>query len=78
MSGDPRQDYFADGVVDEIITTLSHFRQLFVIARNSSFTYKGRTVDARRLARAWRASAGNVAFGSILLKNSLSHSGAQH
>src|SRR5216683_984546 len=45
MSGDPEQDYFADGMVEEIITALSHFRQLFVIARNSSFTYKGRAVD---------------------------------
>jgi adenylate cyclase len=41
MSGDPEQDYFADGMVEEIITALSRFRQLFVIARNSTFTYKG-------------------------------------
>jgi adenylate cyclase len=45
MSGDPEQDYFADGMVDDIITALSHFKALFVIARNSSFTYKGRAVD---------------------------------
>ena len=51
MSGDPGQDYFADGVVDEIITALSRFRQLFVIARNSSFTYKGRPVDVKRVGR---------------------------
>jgi TolB-like protein len=51
MSGDPGQDYFADGVVDEIITALSRFRQLFVIARNSSFTYKGRSVDVKQIGR---------------------------
>ena len=51
MSGDPEQDYFADGVVEEIITALSRFRQLFVIARNSSFTYKGRSIDVRQVGR---------------------------
>ena len=51
MSGDPEQDYFADGVVEEIITALSRFRQLFVIARNSSFTYKGRAVDVKQVGR---------------------------
>jgi TolB-like protein len=51
MSGDLEQDYFADGVVEEIITALSRFRQLFVIARNSSFTYKGRAVDVKQVAR---------------------------
>jgi len=51
MSGDPEQDYFADGVVEEIITALSRFRQLFVIARNSSFTYKGRTADVKEVGR---------------------------
>ena len=45
MSGDPEQEYFADGIVEEIITALSRFGQFFVIARNSSFTYKGRAVD---------------------------------
>ncbi len=49
MSGDPEQDYFADGIVEDIITALSHFRQLFVIARNSSFTYKGRAVDVKQV-----------------------------
>jgi TolB-like protein/Flp pilus assembly protein TadD len=49
MSGDPEQEYFADGVVEDIITALSHFPRLFVIARNSSFTYKGRAVDVRRV-----------------------------
>ena len=43
LSGDPEQDYFADGVVEDIITAFSRMRWLFVIARNSSFTYKGRT-----------------------------------
>src|SRR5215471_7323707 len=47
MSGDPDQDYFADGMVEEIITALSRIRWLFVIARNSSFTYKGQTVDVK-------------------------------
>src|SRR5437762_9339505 len=51
MSGDPEQDYFADGMVEEIITALSHFRQLFVIAGNSSFTYKGRRVDVKQVGR---------------------------
>jgi len=51
MSGDPEQDYFADGIVEEIITALSRFRQLFVIARNSSFTYKGRAVDVKEVGR---------------------------
>jgi TolB-like protein len=51
MSGDPDQEYFADGVVEEIITALSRFRALFVIARNSSFTYKGRRVDTKQIGR---------------------------
>jgi adenylate cyclase len=51
MSGDSEQDYFADGVVEEIITALSRFRQLFVIARNSSFTYKGRSIDVKQVGR---------------------------
>jgi TolB-like protein len=51
MSGDPEQDYFADGVVEDIITALSHFKALFVIARNSSFTYKGRAVDVKQVGR---------------------------
>jgi adenylate cyclase len=49
MSGDPEQEYFADGVVEEIITALSRIRWLFVIARNSSFTYKGRAVDVKQI-----------------------------
>ena len=47
MSGDPKQEYFADGMVEEIITALSRIRWLFVIARNSSFTYKGQAVDVK-------------------------------
>jgi TolB-like protein len=49
LSGDPEQEYFADGMVEEIITALSRIRWLFVIARNSSFTYKGRTVDVKQV-----------------------------
>jgi adenylate cyclase len=51
MSGDPEQEYFADGMVEEIITALSRFNSLFVIARNSSFTYKGTAVDIKRVGR---------------------------
>jgi TolB-like protein len=50
-SGDPEQDYFADGMVEDIITALSRIRWLFVIARNSSFTYKGRAVDVKQVGR---------------------------
>jgi TolB-like protein len=50
-SGDPEQEYFADGVVEDIITALSRIRWLFVIARNSSFTYKGRAVDVKQVGR---------------------------
>ena len=50
MSGDPEQEYFADGMVEDIITALCRFKQLFVIARNSSFTYKGRAVDLKQKA----------------------------
>jgi len=51
MSGDPEQEYFADGMVEEIITALSRIRWLFVIARNSTFTYKGRAVDVKQVGR---------------------------
>ena len=51
LSGDPEQEYFADGVVEDIITGLSRIKWLFVIARNSSFTYKGKTVDVRQVGR---------------------------
>ena len=51
LSGDPEQEYFADGVVEDIISALSRMRWLFVIARNSSFTYKGRAVDVTQVSR---------------------------
>jgi TolB-like protein len=51
MSGDLEQEYFADGIVEEITTALSRFKSLFVIARNSSFTYKGKAVDLKRVGR---------------------------
>src|SRR5262249_45432603 len=51
LSGDPEQEYFADGTVEDIITALSRFRQLFVIARKSSFVYKGRAVDVKQVSR---------------------------
>jgi TolB-like protein/Flp pilus assembly protein TadD len=51
MSSDSEHDYLVDGIVDDIITALSHFRWLFVIARNSSFTYKGRAVEVKQVAR---------------------------
>jgi TolB-like protein len=51
LSGDPEQEYFADGIVEEIITALSRMRWLFVIARHSSFTYKGRIVDLKQVGR---------------------------
>jgi DNA-binding winged helix-turn-helix (wHTH) protein len=50
MSGDPDQAYFADGMVEDIITELSRSRSLFVVSRNSSFTYRGRTMDIRQVA----------------------------
>jgi TolB-like protein/class 3 adenylate cyclase len=54
MSGDPEQEYFVDGMVEEIITALSRIRWLFVIARNSSFTYKGQAVDVKEVGRELR------------------------
>src|SRR5438045_1745576 len=51
LSGDPEQEYFADGMVEEIITALSRIGGLFVIARNSTFTYKGRAVDVKQVGR---------------------------
>src|SRR5690348_4781048 len=51
LSRDPEQEYFADGIVEEIITALSRFHGLFVIARNSSFAYKGRAVDVKQVGR---------------------------
>jgi TolB-like protein len=51
MSGDPKQEYFADGMVEKIITALSRIRWLFVTARNSSFSYKGQSPDVKRVGR---------------------------
>jgi adenylate cyclase len=51
MSGDPEQEYFADGMVDDIIVGLSRIKWLFVIARNSSFVFKGQAVDVRQVGR---------------------------
>jgi adenylate cyclase len=54
MSGDPEQEYFSDGITEDITTALSHFSGLFVIARNSSFTYKGHAVDIRKISSEFR------------------------
>ena len=51
MSGDPTQEYFSDGITEDIITELSRFSELFVIARNSSFQYKGKSPDIRKVGR---------------------------
>lgn len=51
LSGDPEQSYFSDGIAEDLLTELSRFRQLFVIARNSSFQYRGQEIDVRRVAR---------------------------
>src|SRR5258708_15329753 len=51
MSDDPEQEYFADGIVEELITALSRVREFFVIARQSSFTYRGRVVDVKQVGR---------------------------
>jgi adenylate cyclase len=63
MSGDPEQEYFADGMVEEITTALSRFKSLFVIARNSSFTFKGRAVDIKEVGR--RLGVRYVLEGSV-------------
>jgi adenylate cyclase len=63
MSGDPEQEYFADGMVEEIITALSRFKWLFVIARNSSFTFKGKAVDIKEVGR--RLGVHYVLEGSV-------------
>jgi TolB-like protein len=63
LSGDPEQDYFADGVVEDIITALSRIQWLFVIARNSSFTYKGKAVDVKQVGR--ELGVGYVLEGSV-------------
>jgi adenylate cyclase len=75
MSGDPEQEYFADGMVEEIITALSRIRWLFVIARNSSFTYKGKAIDVKQVGRDsesdtyWRVQYATQANGSASPRN---------
>ncbi len=51
LSGDPEQEYFSDGITEDIITALSHIRQFFVIARNTTFTFKGQAVDIQTVAK---------------------------
>ena len=63
MSGDPEQEYFADGIDEEIITALSRFKWLFVIARNSSFTFKGKATDVKEVGR--RLGVRYVLEGSV-------------
>jgi hypothetical protein len=71
MSGDPEQEYFTDGITEDVMTELARFRSLFVIARNSSFTYKGKAMDVRTVGRemgsglSWKAVAAKrrLAFG---------------
>ena len=68
LSGDPEQGYFVDGMVEEIITALSRIRWLFVIARNSSFTYKGRAVDVKQVgswSRCKKRPIGRRAFAFL-------------
>ncbi|MER9482577.1 adenylate cyclase [Mesorhizobium sp. M0494] len=63
LGSDTEQEYFADGIVEDIVTALAHFRHLFVIARNSSFTYKGRAVDVKQVGR--ELGARYVVEGSV-------------
>ena len=83
LSGDPEQEYFGDGVIEEIITALSRFRWLFVIARNSSFTYKNRSADEKQIGRelgvryvlqgSIRKSGGRVRITGQLIEASTGH-----
>ena len=63
MSGDPEQDYFADGITEDILTELSRFRELFVISRTSAFTYKGKTINIQQVAK--ELNVQYVAEGSV-------------
>jgi adenylate cyclase len=63
MSGDPGQQYFSDGITEDIITELSRFRELFVIARNSSFQFRDKSVDVKRIGR--ELGVGHVVEGSV-------------
>jgi adenylate cyclase len=70
MSGDPDQEYLADGMVEDIITELSRFQGLFVIARNTAFTYKGRSVDVKKVAAEWpRCSSSSLQASQTLRKS---------
>ena len=71
MSGDPEQEYFADGMVEEIITALSRIRWLFVIGRNSSFTYKGRAIDVKQVGR--ELGVRYVLEGSVRMRREGAH-----
>ena len=51
MSGEPEQEFFADGITEDILTELSRFRELFVISRNSAFVYKGKPINAQKVAK---------------------------
>ena len=63
MSGDREQDYFADGITEDLISALSHYRWFFVIARNSTFAYKGRALDVKQIAANWAsATCSKAAF----------------
>jgi adenylate cyclase len=73
MSGDPEQEYFADAMVEEIITALSRIRWLFVIARNSSFTFKGKSVDVKQVGR--KLGVRYVLEGSVRKKSASSWCG---
>ena len=64
MSGDPEQEYFADGIVEDITTALSRMRWIHVIARNSSFVYKGRTVDVNGAVKRWEVRPWTVVIGN--------------
>lgn len=77
LSGDPEQDYLSDGVIEDVISALSQYRWLFVVARNSSFAYKGHTVDVKQIGRelgvryvlegSWRKSANRVRTSAQLI-----------
>src|SRR5262249_23257010 len=76
MSGDPEQEFFADGIAEDVITALSRYPSLFVIARNSCFTYKGRAVDVKLVGRelgvcyVLEGSVRKSAIGSALRRSS--------
>lgn len=77
MSGDPEQEFVSDGIAEDVITALSRYPSLFVIARNSSFTYKGRAVDvgtrsgaSSASAMCWKVACARPATGSALLRSS--------